>query len=342
MSYAASNKRSIVPMSSGDFKRFRNPNAYDSILGFDNIPAECNVCILQFLDVNDLANVAQVSHYFNENSLHPSLPQNRTVTLTCVGRLDKSTGTLSASPLPLLQKLRDKGALDQYQRFNKVKIIGHNLLANASIPEVRGMSPGRFLLPHVRSLDLSFPSTALKKDTNLEVCILALLAFTMPCLREIDLSNANVTESALRHFALACPALEKISWNNHQGNTLTSGTNTLLSGTALNACHDLKEIYMDNSVFRYASVDIDDELAAIQDEGRGGRDYDIFSHCNTSLERVSLKNAKFSFFGPTKSFLNLGLIKFVRNTPSLRWFRSDLSPESVAILQAERPEVTFA
>ena len=98
---------------------------------------------------------------------------------------------------------------------------------------------------------------------------------------------------------------------------------------------------MDNSVFRYASVDID-ELAAIQDEGRHGRDYDIFSHCNTYLERVSLKDAKFSFFGPTKSFLHICLVKFVRNTPSLRWFRSDLSPESVAILQAERPEVTFA
>jgi hypothetical protein len=343
MSFEDSNKRSSVPVSFiGDGKRLRIPNDNDSIVGFDDIPAECNVCILLFLDVDDLANIAQVSRRFNENSLHPSLPQNRTATLTCVGRrLDKSTGTFSCSPLPLLQMLRDKGALDQYRRFNKVKIIRHNLLEKVSIPEVRGMALGRFVLPHIRVLDLSFPSNPLKNDTKLEVCIVALLAFTMPCLREIDLSNANVAESALYHFAFACPALEKITWNHHQGNTLASGTNTLVSGTALNACQRLKEIYMDNSIFRYGSADID-ELAAGQDEGHDGRDYDIFRKCNTSLERVSLKNAKFSFFGPTKSFLHIGLVKFVRNTPSLRWFRSDLSPENVAILQAERPEVTFA
>jgi hypothetical protein len=33
--------------------------------------------------------------------------------------------------------------------------------------------------------------------------------------------------------------------------------------------------------------------------------------------------------------------KFVRCTPTLRWFRSDLTPENVVLLQAERPEITF-
>jgi hypothetical protein len=35
------------------------------------------------------------------------------------------------------------------------------------------------------------------------------------------------------------------------------------------------------------------------------------------------------------------LIRFVRNAPNLRWFRSDLTPENVAMLKAERPDVTF-
>lgn len=77
-------------------------------------------------------------------------------------------------------------------------------------------------------------------------------------------------------------------------------------------------------------------------------DHCIFCHCNAKLERVSLKNARcrepriISSPGPEHIFPQIGLVKFVRNTPSLRWFRSDLSPENIAILQAERPEVTFA
>jgi hypothetical protein len=319
MSFEGSNKRSGVPVSSGDGKRLRILNKdNDSIAGFDDIPTECNVRILQLLDVDDLASVAQVARRFREDILHPSLPQNRTATLTCVRRLDK-TGTLYASHLPLLKKLRDKAMSDQCWRFNKVKIIGHNLLENGGLPEV----PFLRTLQHVRVLDLSFPSDALRKDTKFRVCVPECLSIVMPCLREIDLSNANVNESALRYFAVACPALERITWNDHRANTK-------LSGKALNACRHLKEIYMDDSCI---SFDYDKErlINALFDSS----EYCLFGHCNTFLERVSLKNA-------IPSFPQFNLAKFVRNTPSLRWFRSDLSPENVAILQAERPEVTFA
>jgi hypothetical protein len=336
MSFEGSNKRSGVPVSNSDDgnKRLRltNDSNEESIASFDKISLECNARILQFLDVDDLANAAQVSRRFNENSLHPSLPQNRTAMLTCVRRLDKSTGIFSCSPLPLLQKLRDKGALDQYQRFTKIKMIGHNLLDSASYVEALNEVPDPRTLPYVRSLDLSFPSTALQKDKKFKVCVSAILSCTMPCLREIDLCNAHVAESALRHFAAQCPALEKITWNHHHGTTN-------MSGKALNACQSLKELYMDNSVFTF-SIYEDYRLHL-------GSDDCIFSRCNTFLERVSLKNAGIRFTYkpytfPTLPMYQTCLIKFVRNTPSLRWFRSDLSPENIAILQAERPEVTFA
>ena len=35
------------------------------------------------------------------------------------------------------------------------------------------------------------------------------------------------------------------------------------------------------------------------------------------------------------------IVKMVRNRPQLRWLRSDLTPENVAMLQQERPEITF-
>ena len=188
---------------------------------------------------------------------------------------------------------------------------------------MRGSLPGSALgmLQHVRVLDLSFPSNALKKDARLKVCIPALLSSIMPCLREIDLSNANVSDLALRHFAKKCPALEKVIWNNQDG---------ILMWDVFKECNNLKEIYMDSSIFFLSDVG----PMSIESERRA--DF-ILTICNASLERVSLKNAKFVYMPPQAT-----LVVFVHRAPSLRWFRSDLSPEHIALLQVERPEVTFA
>jgi hypothetical protein len=137
------------------------------------------------------------------------------------------------------------------------------------------------VLRHVRVLDLSFPSNALKKDTKLNVCVPALLSFVVPCLQEIDLSSAYVTEPALRYFAYKCPVLEKVTWNNHQANMH-------MSGNALSGCNHLKEIYMNDSVFTYHLG----ESQAMRALSEQWVSYSIFFHCNANLVRVSLKNAK--------------------------------------------------
>jgi hypothetical protein len=62
------------------------------------------------------------------------------------------------------------------------------------------------------------------------------------------------------------------------------------------------------------------------------------------MERVSIKGAMTGTWDMSETPQQLSdreLMEFVRATPSLKWFRSDLSPESVAILQQERPEVHF-
>jgi hypothetical protein len=105
----------------------------------------------------------------------------------------------------------------------------------------------------------------------------------------------------------------------------------------------LKEIYMDDSVFTY-DLGGSQAMHALSERWVS---YSIFCHCNANLVRVSFKNAKCrkrDIFGSPEfpqAYPQIGLLNFVRNTPSLRWFGSDLSPENVAILQAERPEVTF-
>ena len=74
------------------------------------------------------------------------------------------------------------------------------------------------------------------------------------------------------------------------------------------------------------------------------RDYrceNLFSSCNT-LERVSIKNSVISYSQePSERVSQEMLIKMVRNHPKLRWLKSDLTKENVAMLRQERPEITF-
>jgi hypothetical protein len=65
-----------------------------------------------------------------------------------------------------------------------------------------------------------------------------------------------------------------------------------------------------------------------------------------NLERVTLKHATYlnRDFGVPDYWKQLpqeALIKFVRHTPKLRWFCSDLTQENIAILKEEHPEVEF-
>lgn len=74
----------------------------------------------------------------------------------------------------------------------------------------------------------------------------------------------------------------------------------------------------------------------------------LFDGCRLSLQRVSFKNFRYhddeTSYAPRSEYPavpQVGLIKFFRRTPTLKWFRSDLTPENVAMLHRERPDVTF-
>jgi hypothetical protein len=67
-----------------------------------------------------------------------------------------------------------------------------------------------------------------------------------------------------------------------------------------------------------------------------------------NLERVTLKHAEYlegydrnSDDDYWKQLPEEALIKFVRHTPTLRWFCSDLTQENIASLKEEHPEVEF-
>lgn len=69
----------------------------------------------------------------------------------------------------------------------------------------------------------------------------------------------------------------------------------------------------------------------------------MFCRC-PDLQRLSIKDCVLCIRQTNKSYAPLYqalLIKMVRYHPSIRWLRSDLTDESVAMLKRERPDITF-
>jgi hypothetical protein len=156
-----------------------------------------------------------------------------------------------------------------------------------------------------------------------ECCFLTYtLPYIFPNLRELDLSNVSVCTTTLENFSENCHFLEKItSPNNNVGHDL--------SGHELRFSDNLKEIYMDNSVFFFGFAKFSDLI--------NHPEVFIFHHCCKSLERVSIRNVKHLLHGEISQN---ALVKFVRNAPSsMRWFRSDLSQDNITMLRLERPEI---
>ena len=85
-------------------------------------------------------------------------------------------------------------------------------------------------------------------------------------------------------------------------------------------------------------------------EDLAGHDDCVVFSCLESIERLSVRNAKYEKNGRFEGRNNTmpsaitqnALVKFVQFAPSsLRWFRSDLTQENIEMLQEERPEIEF-
>lgn len=109
----------------------------------------------------------------------------------------------------------------------------------------------------------------------------------------------------------------------------------------LDDCHFGDNIFESHRFFRHFIPVVPGNIPA-----PAPRDDDfMFCQC-TSLERLSIKNAMFKPMTLLNSTEAIPLpqellVNMARRHPTLRWLRSDLSAESVAMLQQERPDITF-
>lgn len=219
----------------------------------------------------------------------------------------------------------------------------------------RMVSEQSLVLDGVSSLDISVVN--LKSDPDCDV--LRGIALMCPNLKELDLSGLpdlgmRVSSGDLA-FCELCPNLEKLTWDEASLATRGKHRPTLdLKGTCFRKATNLKELYLEESVLLGANTlfSLDDNLVkdfnAIVSSSEETtpseeqqEDMVLLCECNAGLTRLDVKGVKYSVLGRCLPLPQHTLLKLVRCSPSLKWFRSDLSTENIAILQKERPNMTF-
>jgi hypothetical protein len=187
-------------------------------------------------------------------------------------------------------------------------------------------------LPYVLSLDMSFePHSPIRYISSAQYLISTFVQM-LENLEEIDLSFITVDRSeylSLSAVLNACTNLKKITCCGSQGFFVMGGMR------GIQACNNLTEMYLDDSYFGILTVNV---FSIIVNPGR----FHLFYE-NEQIERLSINNITWkrtprSAVEPVTQGM---LVKMVRTLPKLRWLRSDLSAENVAMLQKERPEITF-
>merc|ERR1711865_1346269 len=178
------------------------------------------------------------------------------------------------------------------------------------------------------------------------------LPYLLPSLREVDFTDTIVDSEIAQIFFQNCPQLEKVTFHNEIG-ILTRGGKPVALPTLTN----LKDLILDEAKFFKTSNNPAMHMLFARNE----EVFRFHQFRRTVLERVSIRNATYSALGrptaerghaaiPRKIVLELiqtaipqtVLLKLIRHAPpTLRWFRSDLTPDNIAIAHRERPDIEF-
>ena len=304
--------------------------------------AEC----LSYLDEESIRRMCCVSKQYHALiHTHPNLKE-KYISILEIRAIYRNDGR---RPIPKLvqnlYRLRDK-----LQHYKKIKIIGRIHCDVLNSYGLKRIIP-KFSLQGVRALDimsLPDPSSWSYSHSLLGNAFGSIL----PNLQFLDLSNARYQSgyATINEFLWNCRRLEKITWNNMDLSSYTFLSNAYNGNLASN----LTELYMDDATFFVFTSELrDGRLSDFENKEPAG--IFLFHRCTRNskvLERLSIKNAKYGgdlniqrdvpTGVPVLAIPQAALVKYVRNAPtSLRWFRSDLSPENITMLQLERPDIEF-
>jgi hypothetical protein len=242
------------------------------------------------------------------------------------------------------------------------KIFGSNYHHNLVVQDlhlydynvIQALKNDSFEFDHIESLGFSFrvDSPMIRNEPS-SISLQNIFTCLLPNLLELDVTDVGANfEQLIKN----CPLLKKVRLHNVQASMKVSLYGTRMktvrvsrwSGNAWNSYSTftcLKELYMDNGVF----VCEDSHIFDLNNQ----QQKHIFTFfCSNSLTRVSLKNASYRLWNRRKNAKQElsdetmdvpqdALIKFVRNSPALQWFKSDLTAANTVMLHQEYPVIGF-
>jgi len=291
------------------------PRPVRRITCFDDLNAECLVPVLSFLEMEQINDLAVMNQTFYKARGHPSLDQTRTATIACKTNDDMSVRDL-------IDTIKSKGwdlLFIEDSQYKCLKLVGLEKLQEPKKP-VRARS-ARVQLQSVTCLDVSAPPPV-KGDGPRVTIDLVSIGHILPNLREVQMNHVNTYSCVVTAMCRDCPNLTSVKWN---------------------GC---KEILLPPQGVHLTELHLDGCLIAAIDGSSFRKDlFDkenyMWNNC-PRLERLSIKNTSWHLrFQPSQPITQAHLIKLVRYHPSLRWLRSDLTDENIAMLRTERPEVTL-
>jgi hypothetical protein len=304
------------------------------------LPDDLRIKIFGNLTIDDLAEAAPVCRQFRDDCRHPSLSQLRTVYIQSVsGSTDKL--------VRCLRRMQEQGVLKRFRRLV--------IQRPGSLSEVTNdIDIPHLLIKDIQFLGFSSASARNTQPIAIQAGVLEALLACLPDMIDLDLSLCQpppVTLSNVRH-------IKTLRWT-HQRMSVP------LMGMSLPFSPQLRELYMDRSIFhvhRQSTVDLmcrRQDQSAINNNNHGHSDSSIhilqrFGH---KLERVSIRNCRYCLLllpttqeeraldfvkrNQRHTIPQEALIQFVRSSPLLQWFRSDLTPDNVSMLQKERLDIVF-
>ena len=308
---------------------------------FGKVPDECLFRILSYLEGDDVGQIAQTNRQFRHLSRGwPFVQLLRTMEISCTSRSWKNL-------FRKLEHLAVKGAfsrccscklqLNIHHPFRNLKHRGAN---DVSQSELQNQRKSAYIIPeitHLEILDTSTNQTGGKTSFMDQFSQLFLSSYGQQV--EIDKTKVVASRPVLRRFSILCLCLKKVTWVGHRY------AMSILGDSLRDLCN-LREIYMDSSVF----------YTDWGSRNHHHQAYQLFQDCKQNLERVDIGHCQvqnFMWSGTPGTSGNLtacyraepipqeALVRFVLSTPTLRWFRSDLSLFNVTMLREERPEVDF-
>ena len=306
-------------------------------------PITILIHIMSYADPETIRMLCCVSQQFYDLITHnPGMEQNRVIPLLQISPSEEKgdAGRLER----LLKQLVQNQNRVHHIREVKVMGDGYNFLYKNEIDSDRDrlIETLRQRFTGVVALDLSSPTITSFPYAN--DYFLWVLKKMLPNLQEINLSNLDLQSYQLENVFKTCSRLEKITCN-HNSDQLVCHPQTYMDGKDMSPAKNLTELYMDGSQF-FAWGALLKKLSDLENDKYS--DIFLFHKCGKGLERVSIKNAKYKIavrcrttsrlVWEIENFPQNVLIKFVRNTPTLKWLRSDLTQDNIEMLRSEQEQ----